>query len=212
MTSFQGNLRILLVAVASFATASCGFHLRTSFNLPAEIQTLSVTSADQYSNLSREMKQQLRIHDIDIVEPEKNVSNLHLAGESYEESTLSLYQTSRVAEKQFRYSVNYSVTLPEQGSYDFSTSLSRTYLDNPLTALAKSIEVEMLMQEMRIEATKQIMRQLTRLNAHIDEYNKKKIEEQLLQQKYQSVDAQEGQPSLIIETRSKENTKDEKNQ
>ncbi|CZF85540.1 LPS-assembly lipoprotein LptE [Grimontia marina] len=199
MKSIFRSLRTLLVVVAALATASCGFHLRGSYNLPTEIQTLSVTSFDQYGKLTREMKFQLRQHDIQLVPPAATVSNLRLNGESYGESTLSLYQNSRVAEKQFAYTVSYSVTVPEKGSYSFSTSLSRTYLDNPLTALAKSVEEEMLAQEMRVEATKQIMRQLARLNAHIEAFERKEAEEKALRELYQGVD--EEKSSMTIETR-----------
>ncbi|WP_028023642.1 LPS-assembly lipoprotein LptE [Enterovibrio calviensis] len=199
MTSIFRSLRTLLVVVAALATASCGFQLRGSYNLPEEIQQLSITSFDQYGKLTREMKSQVRLYDIDLVQPAENISNLRLNGESYGESTLSLYQNSRVAEKQFAYTVSYSVTVPGKGNYGFSTSLSRTYLDNPLTALAKSVEEEMLAQEMRVEATKQIMRQLARLNAHIEAFERKEAEEKALRELYQGVD--DTTPTLTIETR-----------
>lgn len=199
MKSMFRSLRTLLVVVAALATASCGFHLRGSYNLPEEIQTLSVTSFDKYGKLTREMKTQLRLHDIDIVSPGSKLANLHLDSESYRERTLSLYQNSRVAERQFEYSVKYSVNVPGKGRYKFSIVLSRTYLDNPLTALAKSVEEEMLAQEMRVEATKQIMRQLARLNAHIEEFERKQAEEKALRELYQGVG--DDKPAVTIETR-----------
>ncbi|MGV2841391.1 luciferase, partial [Vibrio cyclitrophicus] len=41
------------------------------------------------------------------------------------------------------------------------------YLDNPLTALAKSVERDMIEDEMRKLATSQILRQMARLKANI---------------------------------------------
>lgn len=199
MKSMFRSLRTLLVVVAALATASCGFHLRGSYNLPDEIQKLSVTSFDRYGKLTREMKTQLRLHDIDVIPPAQSIANLHLKSESYGENTLSLYQNSRVAEKQFAYTVSYSVTVPEKGSYNFSTSLSRTYLDNPLTALAKSVEEEMLAQEMRVEATKQIMRQLARMTAHIENFERKEAEEKALRELYQGVESDTS--AISVETR-----------
>lgn len=199
MKSRFRTLRTLLVAVVAFATASCGFHLRGSYNLPEDIQTLSVTSFDIYNNLTRAMKAQLRLHHIDLVKPAKNISNLHLTSESYGESTLSLYQNSRIAEMQFSYTVSYSVTIASKGVYQFSTSLNRTYLDNPLTALAKSVEEEMLAQEMRVEATKQIMRQLGRLKVDIEEFELKKAEDLALNALYQG--SKEEEKDIRIETR-----------
>ncbi|PMN71757.1 LPS assembly lipoprotein LptE [Enterovibrio norvegicus] len=199
MTSIFRSLRTLLVVVAALATASCGFHLRGSYNLPDEIQKLSITSFDKYGALTREMKTQLRLHDIEIVPATKHTASLDLVSETYRERTLSLYQNSRVAERQFEYKIAYSVTVPTKGRYRFSITLSRTYLDNPLTALAKSVEEEMLAQEMRVEATKQIMRQLARLNAHIDAFDLKEAEEKALRELYQGFS--EETPSVSIETR-----------
>lgn len=178
--------KALLITATSLAISACGFHLRGSYNLPSDIQTLSVTSFDPYGKITRELKNRLRLYGINLVEHANTIANLHIKGESYGESTLSLYQNATVAQRQFSYTLNYAVTIPEKGSYNFSAALSRTYLDNPLTALAKSVEENMLAQEMRIEATKQIMRQLTRVTAYIDEYNKKQAQEALLQEHYQT--------------------------
>lgn len=199
MKSIYRTLRTLLVVVVTFTTASCGFHLRGSYNLPDEIQQISITSFDIYGRLTREMKTQLRLHHIEIVDPAEQTSNLNISSESYGESTLSLYQNSRVAEKQFAYTVNYSVMVPEKGSYNFSTSLSRTYLDNPLTALAKSVEEEMLAQEMRVEATKQIMRQLARLKVHMEAFERDEAQNKALDDNYQDQQAEEQR--MKIETR-----------
>ncbi|WP_150138130.1 LPS-assembly lipoprotein LptE [Candidatus Enterovibrio escicola] len=181
------SLRILLVMVTALATSSCGFYLRGSYNLPDEIQKLSVTSFDKYGILTRKIKRQLLFHGIDIVPPAEGVANLHLNSESYRESTLSLYQNMRIAEKQFNYSVSYTVMVPKKSNYTFSITLSRTYLDNPLSALAKSVEIDMLSQEMRIEAAKQIMRQLTRLNAYIEDFERTEIKEKNLRKLYQGI-------------------------
>ncbi|MFA0252535.1 LPS assembly lipoprotein LptE, partial [Vibrio sp. 10N.261.45.A4] len=42
------------------------------------------------------------------------------------------------------------------------------YLDNPLTALAKSVERDMIEDEMRKQAARQIIRQLARLRTDLD--------------------------------------------
>lgn len=170
MRSFSGYLRTLLVVVVVFATASCGFHPRGSYNLPPEIDKISVTSFDQYGTITRDVETQLRYHNLQLTSPQAGVANLHLRSENFREETLSLYQNARIAQQQFTYTLYYTVTIPNTGSYDFSTSTSRTYLDNPLTALAKSVEEEMLSKEMRVDAAKQIMRQLARLNTHIEDF------------------------------------------
>ncbi|MFA0674574.1 LPS assembly lipoprotein LptE, partial [Vibrio sp. 10N.222.51.A6] len=83
------------------------------------------------------------------------------------ERTLSLYQNTLAAEKELTLNASYRVTIPELGDKTFSTSVTRSYLDNPLTALAKSVERDMIEDEMRKLATSQILRQMARLKANI---------------------------------------------
>ncbi|MFA0465183.1 LPS assembly lipoprotein LptE, partial [Vibrio sp. 10N.261.45.F1] len=88
----------------------------------------------------------------------ENIPNLHILGEGVGERTLSLYQNTRAAEKELTLNASYRVTIPELGANTFSTSVTRSYLDNPLTALAKSVERDMIEDEMRKLATSQILR------------------------------------------------------
>lgn len=181
-----------LIAIGvALSLSACGFQLRQSYNLPAEIQTLSVTSFDSYGKLLRELKFQLQQHDITLVEPSETVTNLHLSNENYSESTLSLYQNATVAQRQFAYNTNYRVTVPNKGIYNFSAAISRIYLDNPLSALSKSVEQDMLMQEMRLEATKQIMRQLAELTADIEAFEAEQAKQLLLNEQYKTGDNEE---------------------
>ena len=65
--------------------------------------------------------------------------------------------------------MKYRVTLPDFGAKDFTTTVTRNYLDNPLTALAKSVERDVIEDEMRQQAASQIMRQLGRVKAEYEQ-------------------------------------------
>lgn len=126
---------------------------------------MSLTSYDQYSTFTRMVHRQLRLNKIDLQAPAEDLPNLHLLSESTSERTLSLYQNTRAAEKELTFRASYRVTVPELGSRTFTTSVTRSYLDNPLTALAKSVERDMIEDEMRKLAASQIVRQMARLKA-----------------------------------------------
>jgi len=164
LSSFKATVVILTVSLLS----ACGFHLRGDYSVPDELNTISVTSYDQYSTFTRMVKGQLRMNDVNITAPSSKTPNLHLLGENIEERTLSLYQNTRAAEKELTFTASYRVTVPELGDKTFSTSVTRSYLDNPLTALAKSVEREMIEDEMRKLASIQILRQMARLKANIE--------------------------------------------
>lgn len=164
--SFSSIKLTTAVLVASLL-AGCGFHLRGDYSIPESLNTLSLTSYDEYSSFTRMMKGQLRLSEVEIVPPASNVPNLHLISESVSERTLSLYQTARAAEKELTFRASYRVTAPGLGAKTLSTSVTRSYLDNPLSALAKSVERDMIEDEMRKLAATQIVRQMARLKADI---------------------------------------------
>lgn len=164
----KSAIKLTSVVLMASLLSACGFHLRGDYSVPEELETMSLTSYDQYSTFTRMMKGQLRMSEIEVVPPAANVPNLHLVSEGVGERTLSLYQNTRAAEKELTFRASYRVTIPELGSKTFSTSVTRSYLDNPLTALAKSVERDMIEDEMRKLAASQIIRQMARLKADIE--------------------------------------------
>ena len=160
-------LKLSLVFLSATLLSACGFHLRGDYDVPDELSKLSITSYDQYSSFTRIVTRQLRMNEIEIIQPADDVPNVHLISEGISERTLSLYQTTRAAEKELTFRASYRVTVPDIGTKTFSTSVTRSYLDNPLTALAKSVERDMIEGEMRKLAATQIVRQMGRLKASI---------------------------------------------
>ncbi len=161
-------LKLSLVFLSATLISACGFHLRGDYDVPEELSKLSLTSYDQYSTFTRMVTRQLRMNEIEIVPPSDDIPSIHLMSEGTSERTLSLYQTTRAAEIELTFVANYRVTIPNLGTKTFSTSVTRSYLDNPLTALAKSVERDMIEDEMRKLATTQIVRQMGRLKANIE--------------------------------------------
>ncbi|KLV06465.1 hypothetical protein ABT56_08765 [Photobacterium aquae] len=179
--SIKSTIRSLTVVMLALLTASCGFHLRGNYMLPDDIAKLSLTSFDPYGQLTRQVESQFKLHGIEPVQPSSNVPNLHLISESTGERTLSLYQNARAAEYELTYTVNYSIVVPEKGRQAYTTRVNRTFLDNPLTALAKSVERDMIEDEMRQQAARQIMRQLARLTAVFNQMEEAELKAKLEQ-------------------------------
>lgn len=165
------HLRLLAIISLAMMTSACGFHFRGSYLLPEEVSTISVSSFDDYSQITRDVKNQLRFNGVDVVKPASGLPNLYIINESDtdsdSDSTLSLYQNSRAAEKELKYTVSYRVTVPGYDTKTFRVNISRSYLDNPLAALAKSVERDMLWEEMRQQAAELIVRQMARLKADL---------------------------------------------
>ncbi|MCG7491183.1 LPS assembly lipoprotein LptE [Vibrio sp. Of14-4] len=187
-------IKIVSVILSASLLSACGFHLRGDYSIPEELGTLSLTSYDQYSTFTRMMKSQLRVNEVNVVPPSENVPNLHIISEGLGERNLSLYQNTTAAEKELTFTASYRVTIPDVGDKTFSTSVSRSYLENPLTALAKSVERDMIEDEMRQFATDQIIRQMARLRTDI------KAGHILTQKELDSFDEQANKNSQEIES------------
>lgn len=146
-----------IMALVMMTSAGCGFKLQRSYQIPDVLNHLSLSSADEYSELTRLVRERLRLNNIQVVDAADDVPVLRLITDSLERSTLSLYPTGNVAEYELIYLVEFTVALPGKEAQPFKVEIRRDYLDDPRTALAKSREMELLTKEMRIQAADRIL-------------------------------------------------------
>ncbi|QDE30178.1 MULTISPECIES: LPS assembly lipoprotein LptE [Shewanella] len=156
---------LAIMTLVILTSAGCGFKLQRSYSIPAELNELHLSSNDEYSELTRLVRDRLRINRISLVDATDKTPTLRLINDSLERATLSLYPTGNVAEYELIYLVHYSVTLPEEEPQEFDTEIRRDYQDDPRTALAKSREMELLLKEMRIQAADYIIQTLASIGA-----------------------------------------------
>jgi len=156
---------LAIITLVIITSAGCGFTLQRSYSIPVELAELYLSSSDEYSELTRLVRDRLRINRISIVDAAESTPTLRLINDSLERATLSLYPTGNVAEYELIYLVHYSVTLPGQAPQNFDTEIRRDYQDDPRTALAKSREMELLVKEMRVQAADYIIQTLASIGA-----------------------------------------------
>ncbi|MDQ0018048.1 LPS assembly lipoprotein LptE [[Curtobacterium] plantarum] len=165
----------LFVMLAVVLTAGCGFHPRGTTKVPSELKTLIVSTGDPYGPLARTVRQQLRINDVKIVEDSKqnrtDIPTLRLGPESSGRNTASVFISGTTAEYQLVMTLTAQVLLPGKGIYPISTTVYRSFFDNPNAALAKDAEQDLITQEMRQRAAEQLVRKL--LTVHAAQINSK---------------------------------------
>ena len=154
------RLAFAIMALVIMTSTGCGFKLQRSYQIPEQLNQLSLSSSDEYSELTRLVRERLRLNNVKIVDAANDVPVLRLITDSLERSTLSLYPTGNVAEYELIYFVEFAVALPGKEAQPFKIEIRRDYLDDPRTALAKSREMELLVKEMRIQAADRILQSM----------------------------------------------------
>jgi len=146
----------------ALVNTSCGFHLHSVANVPLELQTILLESNDSYSPLTYFVRQQLSLYNINIIDNTmyNNIPILRIISFSHNQSIVSIFQDGTTAENQLVLRIKAQLVIPRQGVYPLYVNIFRSFFDNPLTALAKDAENNIIHQEMLKQSAKQLVQQL----------------------------------------------------
>ncbi|WP_367680383.1 LPS assembly lipoprotein LptE [Candidatus Fukatsuia anoeciicola] len=167
LTSFLG----LIVLV----NTSCSFHLYSIAHIPLELQTILLESSDPYDPLTYFVRQQLSLYNINIIDNpvHKDIPILRIIKFSNNQNAVSIFQDGTTAENQLVLRIQAQMIIPRQGIYPLHVTIFRSFFDNPLTALAKDAENNILYQEMFKQAAKQLVQQLLIIDIKKNKKNEK---------------------------------------
>jgi LPS-assembly lipoprotein len=161
-----------LIAISGCITviASCGFTLRGSQALPESLTQVVITAPLQYSPLSRALQKRLSVYQLKgLINPTANVDIaminqtviLQLQPEQFERRLLSVFSSGQVAEYDLVYTVRYAVIFPNKVPINNVLTVSREYQDDPDQILAKSRELNLVLNELRAESADRLIRLLS---------------------------------------------------
>lgn len=156
----------LLLSLAVLVTTSCGFHLCSTTQLPNELKVLTLTSNDPFGPLTHAIRDQLRASDARIEKDatRQDLASLRILGSTETRDTVSIFQDETTVEYRLVMTVQAHVLLPGEDIYPLSVTVFRTFLDNPLAALAKDDEQDIIRKEIVRQAAEQLVRKLVAIN------------------------------------------------
>ena len=110
------------------------------------------------------VKKQLKNANVDFSgDVRADRAQLTLLTDKLDRRTLSLFNNGQVAEYELTYGVSYQVIRPGEDAITQYFELYRNYQDDPDSALAKAKELELILSEMRFQASRRIIRELAQL-------------------------------------------------
>lgn len=144
--------------------AGCGFQLRGSAALPAEMAVTYIQSGQPYSSLVDDFAAALKARDIQVTEERSDATAvLKILGNELERRVLSVNTSGKVLEYELRQTVNFSVAtaanqplLEEQ-----SVSMSRDYLYSNTDILGKAREDQDVRQTLQRNLVNMAMLRIT---------------------------------------------------
>lgn len=155
----QSVLRLLTLGLLAFALNSCGFQLRDSYQLPTQLESVYI-QAEPFSEFAEILASRLELAGAKLdKQPQQTV--IQLVSDSLDRRTLSLSSSGQVAEYELIYTVEYVLHNGPDSSIPLQVEVFRDYQDDPNFALAKTREREVLVTEMREDAARQILRQIS---------------------------------------------------
>lgn len=159
----------MLVSIVLSTLTACGFHFQTGELLPDSLKTLTLESSDQYSSMTMALRKQLQINNVKLVDSQKNIPVLRLNKTTTSDEVASIFKQGKEAEKLLILDVDVTVKLTDGQRHLLTTRVTRTFFDNARAALAKSAEKEVIWNDMREQAARQILSQMVALQNKIVE-------------------------------------------
>ncbi len=166
MRIFQ-RLVIITICLMTFA---CGFTLRGSQALPETLSEVAIKAPTRFAPLARTLNERLPVYQLkgSLISSSTQINSspaatvvIEMQPENLERRLLSMFSTGQVAEYELIYTVEYEVAFPDRETISHSLVVAREYQEDPDRILAKSRELEIVIQEMRDEVADRMIRLLS---------------------------------------------------
>ena len=162
------SIKALFIVASITALSACGWHFQNGTLIPQELRTLTFESPDPYSEMSVAMRNQLQANNIQLVNSTtQGIPVLRINKFRTNDEVASVFKRGREAEKVLMLEVEASIRLANGESHPITAKVNRTFFDNSRAALAKSGEREVIWNDMREQAARQLITKMVALEKQV---------------------------------------------
>lgn len=162
------SIKAFFIVASITALSACGWHFQNGTLIPQELRTLTFESPDPYSEMSVAMRNQLQANNIQLVNSTtQGIPVLRINKFRTNDEVASVFKRGREAEKVLMLEVEASIRLANGESHPITAKVNRTFFDNSRAALAKSAEREVIWNDMREQAARQLITKMVALEKQV---------------------------------------------
>ena len=161
------SIKALFIVASIAALSACGWHFQNGTLIPQELRTLTFESTDPYSEMSVAMRNQLQANNIQLVNSTQGIPVLRINKFRENDGVASVFKRGREAEKVLMLEVEARIRLANGESHPITAKVNRTFFDNSRAALAKSSEREVIWNDMREQAARQLITKMVALEKQV---------------------------------------------
>ncbi|HIL93725.1 MAG TPA: lipoprotein B transmembrane [Cycloclasticus sp.] len=165
--SFAALRTVALICLLTALLTACGFKLRGSFQLPAELQKIYVVGS-QSSDLVNDLNDMLA-YSAEVVNNRSDADAvLTINKEESDNRTLSVDSRGKVRESEMSYSVLYSLALANGDVLldKEALLLVRDFINDENDIIARTNESTVIARDLKRDAAQQILRRIQVLNVN----------------------------------------------
>lgn len=170
LNKFRTATRFFIIVSLFLSIAACGFRLRGSIVVPAELQRTHIAGIAEFSLLNQELKRVLQRSGTEVLSSATNAKSIiTISGEEFKRRVLSVDAQGRAAEYELNYRYRFSITDLSGASIVAlqQINLTRDYRFDPDNVLAKDAEETQIRLDMVKFSVRQMMRRVQSQLKHV---------------------------------------------
>lgn len=161
------KMKFLLIFIFCITLSACGFHIRSTADIPPQLKILYVSSADKHSVLAPLLKQNLRELGVNVVNsPQQAPLTLAILSENFSQTKNILGTAQTLNSVNMYYTVTFAIEGNDHQSLvsPITLTTSTSYLQNSSQILGDTTMLPSYQQELIRNMISQILSHLSARN------------------------------------------------